>query len=153
MTDTDPRRYFQAVPHANFASSALLLLRLITGIAFVLHGWGKIQSPFGWIPPQAPIHIPGLFQLLAAIAEFGGGIALILGFLTPLASLGIACTMTVAVYLHLMVLKDPFVNMKGGSSYEPALVFWGIALLLLAMGPGKFSLDSKIFGERSRNTE
>jgi putative oxidoreductase len=56
--------------------------------------------------------------------------------------------MAVAVYLHSMVMKDPFVNMTGGSSYEPALVFLGIALVILVLGPGKFSLDKKIFGER-----
>ena len=52
--------------------------------------------------------------------------------------------MTVAVYMHLVVRHDPFVNPTGGISYEPALVYWGIALLILALGPGKFSLDAKI---------
>jgi putative oxidoreductase len=92
--------------------------------------------------------IPGFFQVLAAISEFGGGIGWVLGILTPLASLGIASTMTVAVSMHLMVLKDPFVNLTGGSSYELALVYLGIALLILVLGPGKFSFDKKIFGER-----
>jgi len=138
----------QPVAQPTFASAALLLLRLIVGAAFVFHGWGKIQTPFGWNPPESPIFIPVVFQFLAAISEFGGGIALILGLLTPIGSLGIGCTMAVAVYLHSMVMKDPFVNMTGGSSYEPALVFLGIALVILVLGPGKFSLDKKIFGER-----
>jgi putative oxidoreductase len=47
-----------------------------------------------------------------------------------------------------MIMKDPFVNMTGGSSYEPALVFLGISILFLALGPGRFSIDQKIFGER-----
>src|SRR3989338_11516043 len=109
------------VPQPAFASTALLLLRLIVGAAFVLHGWGKIQHPFGWMGPEATI--PGVFQFLAAISEFGGGLAWILGLLTPIASLGIGCTMTVAVYMHLIVRQDPFVNRTGGSSYEPALVY------------------------------
>ena len=142
------KRFLQPVPLPAFASSALLLLRLIVGIAFVLHGSGKIQAPFGWVPPQAPIHIPGFFQFLATISEFGGGIALTLGLLTRLASLGLGFTMSVAVYLHSTVLKDLFVNLTGGSSYEPALVFLGVSVLFLALGPGKFSLDAKVFGER-----
>jgi putative oxidoreductase len=148
MIKTNLTRFLQPVSHPTFASAALLLLRLIVGAAFVFHGWGKIQTPFGWNPPESPIFIPVVFQFLAAISEFGGGIALILGLLTPIGSLGIGCTMAVAVYLHSMVMKDPFVNMTGGSSYEPALVFLGIALVILALGPGKFSLDKKIFGER-----
>jgi putative oxidoreductase len=68
--------------------------------------------------------------------------------LFPLASLGIASTMTGAVYFHSMVRKDPFVNLTGGPSYELASVYLGIALVFLVLGPGKFSLDRLIFGER-----
>ncbi|MCI0618182.1 DoxX family protein [bacterium] len=148
MIKANLKRYLQTVHHATLASSALLLLRLIMGIAFTYHGWGKIQNPFAWVPPQAPVSIPSFFQFLASLSEFGGGIALILGFLTPIASFGLVCTMSVAVYFHSIVMKDPFVNMTGGSSYEPALVYLGISILFLAFGPGKFSLDSKIFGGR-----
>lgn len=148
MNNTSLKLFLQPVPQSVPASAALFLIRLIAGAAFSLHGWGKIQTPFGWLPPEAPISIPAFFQFLASISEFGGGIGWILGFLTPLASLGIGCTMTVAVYLHSMVFKDPFVTMTVGSSYEPALVYLGIALVFLALGPGKFSLDKKIFGER-----
>ena len=146
MTNTNLKHYFQPATQPAFASIALLLLRLIVGTAFVLHGWGKIQNPLGWMGPEATI--PGFFQFLAAISEFGGGIALIVGLLTPLASLGIGSTMTVAVYLHMIVRHDPFVSKGGGASYEPALVYLGIVLLILALGPGTFSLDAKLFGER-----
>lgn len=148
MIKTNPKSCLQPVSHSTFASTAILLLRLIVGVAFVIHGWGKIQTPFSWMPPQAPVHIPAFFQFLAAISEFGGGIALILGFLTPIASFGIGCTMAVATFMHAIVMKDPFVISTVGSSYEPALVYLGIAILILALGPGKFSVDAKAFGER-----
>lgn len=130
---------FTSVSLPNSASLTLLILRLIVGIAFMYHGWGKIQNPFGWVP--APSAIPGFFQMLAAVAEFGGGIALILGFLTRLASLGLVFTMAVAVLFHAVIMKDPFVNMTGGSSYELAAVYLGISLMFLTIGAGKFSLD------------
>ena len=41
--------------------------------------------------------MPGVLQMLAALAEFGGGLLLILGLLTRLASLGIAGVMVVAL--------------------------------------------------------
>ncbi len=148
MNSSKIKLFLQTMPHkTNFASVALLLLRLIVGVAFLYHGWGKIQNPFAWMPPTAPV--PGFFQFLGAISEFGGGIALILGLLTRLASLGLGFTMAVAVLMHAVVMGDPFVNMTGGSSFEPALGYLGISILFLALGAGKFSLDSKIFGERN----
>lgn len=123
---------------------ALLLLRLFVGYAFIMHGYGKIQNPFGWMPPESPV--PGFLQFLAALSEFGGGIALILGLLTRLASLGLFFTMLVAAGFHLFLLGDPLINLKGTSSAEPALTFLFIALLLIVSGPGTWSLDKKIFG-------
>ena len=127
-------------------STGLLLLRLVVGLAFMHHGFGKIQHPFGWMGPDATI--PGVFQALAAVSEFGGGLAWMLGLLTPLASSGLLCTMTVAVWTHTTVLHDPFVSQTGGRSFELALVYLSVAVLLLLAGPGRFSLDRLIFGEK-----
>ena len=142
------KRFFQVTPQNNVASTALLLLRLVAGIAFLYHGWGKIQNPMGWMGPDSPV--PGIFQFLAALSEFGGGIAWILGALHSLASLGMFFTMLVATYFHMIIRKDPFVNMQGGGSYELAAVYLVISVLFLAMGPGKFALDTKIFGEKNK---
>lgn len=117
-------------------SAGLFLLRLVTGIAFILHGTPKIASPFAWMPLEAPI--PGFLQGLAALAEFGGGIALILGLLTPLASLGIMCTMAVAAFFHISK-GDGFIQ-----GYELALVYLSISTFFFLVGPGKFSLDRLI---------
>lgn len=121
---------------SNGASAALLVVRLVAGLAFAIHGFGKIQHPFAWMGPDAPV--PGILQALAAVAEFGGGILWIFGLLTPGACILILPTMTVAMTFHLQK-GDGFV---GG--YELAAVYWTIALLLLLVGPGKFSVDAKI---------
>ena len=135
-------------PHLSArASAGLLVLRLVAGLAFVFHGYGKIQNPMGWMGPDASI--PGVLQALAAIAEFGGGFAWMLGLLTPLASFGLACTMAGAVWLHAVMLKDPFVAQgPGGGSYELAAAYWCVAILLLLAGPGQYSLDRAFFGEK-----
>jgi putative oxidoreductase len=136
-----------AVPEqSSFGDLALLVVRLVGGTAFMMHGWGKIQNPFGWMGPDADV--PGLFQALAALSEFGGGLAWVLGLLVPLASLGMAFTMAVAVYSHAVLWGDPFVASGGGPSYEIALIYLCISLLLVALGPGRLSLDRVIFGER-----
>jgi len=140
------KKFFQIAPQNTNASLALLLLRLLFGIAFVLHGWGKIQAPFNWMPPDAPV--PGILQFLAAFSEFGGGIAIILGLLTSLAALGLAFTMAVAAGMHMFVMKDPFVNTTGGSSYELAAIYFAISILFIVIGPGKFSVDRYLFKHR-----
>ncbi len=139
-------RIFQPVPQNNATSTALLLLRLVAGLAFVYHGWGKIQAPFSWMGPDASV--PGIFQFLAALSEFGGGIAWMIGLVTPLASLGLFFTMAVATHMHAIVKGDPFVN-PGGGSYELALLYLVIAILFIVVGPGKFSADHFAFGTRS----
>lgn len=141
------RRFFAVPDHSTFADVSLLLLRLVAGLAFAMHGWPKIQNAFGWMGPEATV--PGFLQALAALSEFGGGIAWILGLLTPLAALGILSTMVVAAGLHAFVFKDPFVaSGPGQGSYELALVYLCIAILLIAMGPGRFSVDRSLFGRR-----
>jgi putative oxidoreductase len=140
------KRLFSVPEHSTFAGVALLAIRVVVGVAFATHGWSKIQNPFGWMGPHA--FAPGVFQGLAALSEFGGGLAWVLGFLTPLASLGIASTMLVAFSMHTFMNHDPFVSLTGGHSSELAVVYFCVALLLIALGPGRFSLDRKLFGSR-----
>jgi putative oxidoreductase len=140
------RRFFSVPERSTFVDLALVLVRVVAGLAFMLHGWPKIQNPFGWMGPDA--FAPGVFQALAAISEFGGGLAWILGLLTPLASLGIACTMAVAFLLHAVLRGDPFVSMTGGPSSELAALYFCIAVLLIAIGPGRLSADRTLFGPR-----
>ena len=123
----------------------LLLLRLVTGLAFILHGWPKMQNMTGWMGPEAPV--PGVAQAAAALSEFGGGIALMLGLLTPLAAVFLAGTMTVAMFMAHISQGHPFVA-KEGPSYELAAVYLTIVLTLLLLGPGKLSLDALLFGRR-----
>jgi putative oxidoreductase len=125
---------------------ALLLVRLVVGFAFMHHGYGKIQHPMTWMGPKSAY--PVFFQALAAISEFIGGTALVLGFLTRIAAFGIICTMSVAVHLHMFTMGDPFINTTGGGSYELALVYLIISVLLLFTGPGIFSLDKLIFWKK-----
>jgi putative oxidoreductase len=132
--------------HSAFADAALLLVRIVAGLAFMMHGWSKIHHPFSWMGPNG--FAPGFFQALAAISEFGGGLAWILGLLTPFFSFGILCTMAVAFSFHTFKRGDPFVATTGGLASEPAAIYFCIAFLLIAAGPGRLSLDRTLFGRR-----
>ena len=127
---------------------ALLVLRLVAGTAFVIHGWPKIQHPTSWMPPEAPI--PGALQFLAALSEFGGGIAWILGALTPLFSLGLFCTMAFATFMvhipshHKFVATDPNSHEH---TFELSLGYLAVSVVLLLVGPGRLSVDAWLFGK------
>lgn len=132
--------YYQSGP----AAFGLLALRLVTGYAFIQHGFPKMfahgeLNAFHWMGPNAPV--PGILQALAAISEFGGGIALMVGLLTPLAALGIFSTMFVAITTALKGL--PFVSGDPSQkTFELAGIFLTIAFTLLLTGPGAISIDN-----------
>jgi len=121
---------------------ALLALRLVAGPAFVLHGWPKIQNAFGWMGDA----VPGWLQALAAFAEFGGGIAILVGLLTQLAALGIACVMLFAIFMVHLPKGDAFVGQDG--SWELPAVYLAIMVALMLRGAGSFSLDARIFNKK-----
>jgi putative oxidoreductase len=123
----------------------LLILRLVVGAAFVLHGWPKIQAPTGWMGPDAPV--PGILQACAAAAEFVGGMLLMAGLLTPLAALGLCVTMVVAIMFHVN-RGDPFVGKPGTAGYELAAAYLSAVLAILCLGPGRFSIDALLFARK-----
>lgn len=136
---------------AGRAGLGLLALRLVFGTAFILHGYGKIVHAFDWMGPSAPV--PGFLQALAALSEFGGGIGMVLGLLTPLSGLGLLCTMTVALLMVNIPAGFPFVSSEPGKpSFELPLTYWAVSLLFLLVGPGVYSLDSLLFNARKNNT-
>jgi putative oxidoreductase len=140
-------RWYGYLPGA--ASVGLLVLRLAAGAAFILHGWGKIQHPTDWMNAWFQTPPPPYLQAAAAVAEFGGGIAWILGFLTPLFSLMIACTMATAYALVHHPHGDPFIaSGPGQPSFELPAVYFAVAVCLLLVGPGQLSLDYCLFGRR-----
>jgi putative oxidoreductase len=128
---------WRRAPTSFTVSLGLLAVRLAAGSAFLLHGWSKIQDPLHWMGSGSQM-LPAL-QALAAISEFGGGLAWILGLLVPLASFGIVCTMGVAIATH---LQQGAAFVGKGHTYELPLVYLSTGLLLLLAGPGRLSLDA-----------
>ncbi len=124
----------------------LLIFRVVTGLALMIHGYPKMQKPMSWMGPEAAV--PGFMQFLAAIAEFGGGLALVLGFLTPLACLGIVFVMLGALLLVHIPAGHKWIG-GGGGSMEPAIGYMTAAILLFFTGPGSISLDRRIFGKHT----
>lgn len=122
-----------------------LILRLGTGLLFIPGGWMKISTPAMW--PQmggamANIGVsfsPTFWGFMAALAEFGGAICLILGLFTRPVALLMAFTMAMAA-LHHLKAGD---GLNGASHALQCLVVF-VAIMLA--GPGRFSVDAKLSG-------
>ncbi|MEW6671631.1 MAG: DoxX family protein [Thermodesulfobacteriota bacterium] len=134
----------------NYVDVGLLVLRIGIGIAFVLHGYPKLflGGAAGLAKGLAAAGIPGgiAAAYLAAMAEFFGGIALIFGVLFRPVTVVMAFTMLVALTFHLNK-GDGFV--KYSHALESAILF----ISLIFIGPGKFSLDEKLFGPAPESRE
>jgi putative oxidoreductase len=125
---------------------ALFALRIVVGGLFAAHGAQKLFGSFG----GHGIGGTGQFfealglrpgqrhATLAGWSEFGGGMLLVLGLLTPLGAAAIIGVMVVAVLtVH---LPKGWQNTEGG--YEYNVVLATAAFALAAAGPGGWSLDS-----------
>lgn len=127
----------------------LLLLRLILGLVFLLHGAQKLFGVFGGhgltgttqFMNALGLHPAKWWATVAALGEFVGGLLLVLGLFTPLAALLVLAVMLVAI-LKVHVRKG-FWNSQGG--YEYNLVLSVLATVLGLVGAGVFSLDA-VFG-------
>jgi putative oxidoreductase len=128
----------------------LTVLRLVMGMTFFMHGAQKMLGWFGGYGFSGTMgfftnmmHIPAPFAVLAILAEFLGGIGLIMGVLTRIAAFGIATNMVVAVLMvHAQV--GFFMNWTGqqkGEGFEYHLLALAIAIVLMARGGGAFSVD------------
>jgi putative oxidoreductase len=128
----------------------LTIARLVLGGVFFLHGSQKVLGWFGGFGFAATMDaftqqmgIPARLAFLAIAAEFGGGIALILGLLGRVGALGILCVMVVAIAkVHYQF--GPFMNWYGnqkGEGYEYHLLAIALALVIFVKGSGALSND------------
>lgn len=124
---------------------ALLALRTVLGVIFVAHGAQKLFGAFGgpgldgWTAAMMELGLrpPALMALLSGLAEFGGGLLLIFGLLTPLGALSAVVVMAFAIAT--VNGQNGFFNENGGFEYNLALITMAGALILA--GAGAYSLD------------
>ena len=122
-----------------------LPLRLGVGAAMAAHGAQKLFGSFGGHGLEATAQFfaenlglnPGLLMaLLAGGAEFFGGLLLIVGWHTRLASLSIVVTMAVAI---IKVHPNAYFASNSGMEYPLLILLAGLSLLIA--GGGALSLD------------
>jgi putative oxidoreductase len=133
-----------------------LLLRITLAVVIFPHGAQKVLGWFGGHGFKGTMKhfkdsgIPTGFALLAIAAEFLGPLGFAVGLLTRVAAFGIACVMLVAI----ITVHWPhgfFINWYGnqkGEGIEYHLLVLGIAITLIIVGAGDWSLDGALAGAR-----
>jgi putative oxidoreductase len=134
-------------------STATAILRAVLGVVFFAHGAQKMLGWFGGYGFAGTmgfftgtLHIPAFFAFLAIAAEFFGGLGLIVGLLTRVASFGIAVNMLVAI-LMVHCQFGFFMNWSGaqkGEGYEYHLLVLAMTVFLMIRGAGAASVDRAI---------
>lgn len=137
-----------------FPSWSLLIVRVVLGVIFFAHGSQKL---FGWFGGhglkgtigffQSALKIPAPLTVLAGLTECFGGLAVLVGFLSRPAALGLAIVMLVAISkVHWS--NGFFLNFSlqpgKGHGFEFNLALIAMAAAVMVGGGGAFSLDRLI---------
>ena len=138
------KEYLKSFFESKNSDTALLILRLVIGISFAVHGYPKISAgvemwtKLGGAMSHIGIElIPVFWGFWAAFFEFFGGIFLILGVATRFASVGMAFTMFIAAMLH-------FSNGDPINRILHPLELMAVGVFFLLSGPGRYSIDHLI---------
>ncbi len=128
--------------------AALVVVRLALAWIFIYHGAGTLFGAFG----QSGIHghavffanvahlRPGtFFAVLSGVIEFFGGIAVGVGILGRLAASALVGDMIIAMVT--VTWSNGIVSNAAGSGYELNVALAALALVIVLLGTGRFSLD------------
>lgn len=128
---------------------SLLLLRVALGVIFFAHGSQKLLGWFGGYGFDATVQffqqalgIPPAFTVMAILAEFLGGIMVLLGIFTRPGAAAIAVTMAVALFM--VHLSQGFFITGDQVGFEYVFALLMMALYLTVNGAGKLSMDAYI---------
>lgn len=125
--------------------AGLLVLRVLVGVTFALHGFQKLLGWFGgggfagtsrWFASLG-FGDGRLATLMAGSSEVAGGLGLALGLLTPVAAAAMIGTMTTAALVN--NAEHGFWSAAKGWELNGYLIV--VAWAVATTGPGRFSLD------------
>jgi putative oxidoreductase len=118
-------------------SYGLLPIRIMAGIVFIAHGIPKFYDTSGGYSFFQSINLPPELFLPIALLEVIGGLAILFGILTRIASALFIIEMIGAILTA--KLTKGFV---GG--YEFELILVSICISLVILGPGRISIENYI---------
>jgi len=120
-----------------FEDTGLLLARILMPILFITAGWGKITGYAGTQQYMEAMGVPGFMLPLVILLEFGGGLAILFGFLTRFTALFTAAFTVLTAFLF----HSNFAEGVNQLMFMKNLSIAGGFLVLGLVGPGAYSID------------
>jgi len=116
-------------------SYGLLPIRIMAGIVFIAHGIPKFYDTSGGYGFFQSINLPPELFIPIALLEVIGGLAILFGILTRIAS---------ALFIIEMIGAIVTAKLSKGfiGGYEFELLLISICLSLVILGPGKISIEN-----------
>ena len=119
-------------------SLSLLFIRIAISSSFLARGTQKFKMWKTSPSEQMPKKMLNIMKILS-IVEPLGAVALMTGFLTQIAALGLAVIIIGAIYFKIKIWKKKFTEPGG---WELDLIILSGLLLLLIVGAGSYALDN-----------
>ncbi|HEI8867070.1 DoxX family protein [Serratia sp. AKBS12] len=118
--------------------AGLLVARILMPILFIVAGYGKMGDAYaGTQQYMQAMGVPGFLLPLTILLEFGGGLAIMFGFLTRTTALFTAgFTILTALLFH-----TNFAEGVNQLMFMKNLTIAGGYIVLAVAGPGAFSID------------
>lgn len=118
--------------------TGLLVARVLMPILFIVAGYGKMGDAYaGTQQYMQAMGVPGFLLPLTILLEFGGGLAILFGFLTRTVALFTAgFTILTALLFH-----TNFAEGVNQLMFMKNLTIAGGFIVLAVAGPGGFSID------------
>ncbi|MDM1246260.1 DoxX family protein [Acinetobacter sp. R933-2] len=114
-----------------------LIARAFMAYIFIMAGWGKITAYSATVGYMESMGVPGAMLPLTILVEFGGGLALLLGFQARFAAMGLALFSLITAFIFHSGAEDAIHLMKN-------FAMAGGLFFLMLHGAGKISLDHLI---------
>lgn len=142
-------RLFAVAQNSRSVDLALLMLRIMVISSLVYHhGADKIPGWHYLITRKVPLDPIGIgvvpSVVFATFADLVCGLALLFGFATRIASFFCVICLFAVVFLIDYALTTPFWPVPYTGHAEVAWVYMAVCLFFLIVGPGRYSLDSKL---------
>ena len=120
--------------YQSLTSFGPLLIRILAGITFIIHGLPKFSDILGTGGFFASVGLPAELALPIGFLEVVGGIALLVGVLTRI---------TAGLFIIEMIGSIVYVKLSKGfvGGYELDLLLVAISISLLLTGPGRVSIE------------
>jgi putative oxidoreductase len=129
-----------------FVDLGLIVLRIALAVIFWVHGvekWTIWKEQHSQKIPAAKIRE----KKILSVVEPLGAVALLAGFLTQFAAIGLAIIMVGAIRLKAVIKREPFSDPKTHKTgWEYNFILLAATVFLFLSGAGSLSIDHYLFG-------